>query len=159
MLSPVHTIRFLVPKIGSSLWDGLISRFRFCGENVGRSFVVCSRDPIFRSNRKFSVWSKTITGISCKICQRLSSFKKSIGWKYSIFYFHPFFKITDPCVGRSFSMCWHNLTFGTNKNQILTNGSCERAFKIELKSITWWIQWMAFRNLDITKNSNYKQLS
>ena len=32
-----------------------------------------------------------------------------------MFYFHPFFfKITDPCVGRSFSMCSHDLIFGTN---------------------------------------------
>ena len=30
-----------------------------------------------------------------------------------------FFKITDPCVGRSFSMCSDDPVFGTNKNQIL----------------------------------------
>ena len=30
-----------------------------------------------------------------------------------------FFKITDPCVGRSFSMCSHDPIFGTNKNRIL----------------------------------------
>ena len=29
-------IRFLVPKIESRRSDGPISRFRFCGENVGR---------------------------------------------------------------------------------------------------------------------------
>ena len=38
-----------------------------------------------------------------------------------------FFKITDQCVGRSFSMCSHHPMFGTNKNRILKNGSCERA--------------------------------
>ena len=42
-----------------------------------------------------------------------------------------FFKITDPWVGRSFSMYLHDPIFGTNKNRILINGSCERAF-IEL---------------------------
>ena len=49
-------IRFLVPKIGSRRSDGPISRFRFCGENVGRSFVVCSRDPIFRTDKESSIW-------------------------------------------------------------------------------------------------------
>ena len=31
--------------------DSPISRFRFCGENVGSSFV-CSHDPIFRTNKE-----------------------------------------------------------------------------------------------------------
>ena len=39
-----------------------------------------------------------------------------------------FFRLTDQCVGRSFSMCSHDLIFGTNKYRILKNGSCERAF-------------------------------
>ena len=39
------------------------------------------------------------------------------------------FKITVPCVGRSYSMCSHDPIFGTNKNRILKNGSCERALK------------------------------
>ena len=38
-----------------------------------------------------------------------------------------FFKLTDPCVGRSFSMCSHDPIFGTNKNRIVKNESCERA--------------------------------
>ena len=42
---PFLRIRFLVPKTGSRRSYGPISRFRFCGENVGRSFVVCSHDP------------------------------------------------------------------------------------------------------------------
>ena len=43
-----------------------------------------------------------------------------------------FFKITDPCVRRSFSMCSHDLSFGTNKNQILRFEiwSCERALSL-----------------------------
>ena len=40
-----------------------------------------------------------------------------------------FFKITDPCDRRSFSVCSHDPFFGTNKNQILKNGSCERTLK------------------------------
>ena len=39
-----------------------------------------------------------------------------------------FFKIMDPFDGRSFLMCSHDPFFGTNKNRILKNGSCERAF-------------------------------
>ena len=53
---PILRIRFLVPKIGSKRSDGPISRFRFCGENVGRSFVVCSHDPIFRTDKESSIW-------------------------------------------------------------------------------------------------------
>ena len=48
----------MVPKIGSRRSGGPISRFSFCGENVGRSFVVCSHDPIFRTNKEPSVWSE-----------------------------------------------------------------------------------------------------
>ena len=46
----------MVPKIENRHSDGPISRFRFCGENVGRSFVVCSHDPIFRTNKESSIW-------------------------------------------------------------------------------------------------------
>ena len=52
---PLLRIRFLVPKTGSRRSDGPISRFRFCGENVGRSFVVCSHDPFFRTNKESSI--------------------------------------------------------------------------------------------------------
>ena len=38
-----------------------------------------------------------------------------------------FYKITDLCVGRSFSMWSHDPMFETNKNWILKNGSCEQA--------------------------------
>ena len=53
---PILRIRFLVPRIGSRRSDGMISRFRFCGENVGRSIVVCSQDPILRTNKESSIW-------------------------------------------------------------------------------------------------------
>ena len=39
------------------------------------------------------------------------------------------FKIKDPFDGRSFLMCSHDPFFGTNKNRILKNGSCERALR------------------------------
>ena len=53
---PILSIRFLVPKTGSRLSDGPISRSRFCGENVRRSFKVCSHDPIFITNKESSIW-------------------------------------------------------------------------------------------------------
>ena len=53
---PILRIRFLVPKIERRRSDGPISRLRFCGENVGKSFVVCSRNPIFRINKESSIW-------------------------------------------------------------------------------------------------------
>ena len=37
---PILRIRSLVPKIGSKRSDGLISRFRFCGETVGWSLIL-----------------------------------------------------------------------------------------------------------------------
>ena len=40
-----------------------------------------------------------------------------------------FFKITDPCDGKSFLMWSHDPFFGTNKNRILKNGSCERTLR------------------------------
>ena len=49
-------IRFSVPKIGSRHSDGPISRFRFCDENLRRSFVVCLHDPIFRTNKDSLIW-------------------------------------------------------------------------------------------------------
>ena len=49
---------FLVPKIGSRCSDGPISRFRFFGEDVGRSFVVCSHDPISRTDKESSIWGQ-----------------------------------------------------------------------------------------------------
>ena len=38
----------MVPKIGNRCSNSPISRFRSYDENVGRSFVVCSHDPILR---------------------------------------------------------------------------------------------------------------
>ena len=41
-----------------------------------------------------------------------------------------FFEIMDPFDGRSFLMCSQDPFFGTKKNQILKNGSCERALTL-----------------------------
>ena len=57
---PFLRIQFLVPKTGSRRSDGPISRFRFCGENVGRSSVVCSHDPFSEITKNLQFGSKTI---------------------------------------------------------------------------------------------------
>ena len=123
--------RFLVPKIGSRRSDCPISRFRFCDENVGRSFVVCSHDPIFRTNKKSSIWCQNDHS---DIVQNLSApfiFQEECLMKIEhALFLSVFFKIMDPCFGRSFSMCSHDPIFGTNKNRILKNGSCERALTL-----------------------------
>ena len=48
-------IRSLVPKIRSRRSGGPTSRFHIYDENVRRSFVVCSHDPIFRTNKGSSI--------------------------------------------------------------------------------------------------------
>ena len=117
-------IRFLVSKIAGRCSDGLISRFRFCGENVRRSFVVCSHDPIFRTDNESSIWPQSdhrdiIQNLSAPfIFQEEPVSDENRVCSISI----RFFKLTDLCVGMSFSMCSHDPIFGTNKNQILKNG-------------------------------------
>ena len=46
-----------------------------------------------------------------------------------------FFKITDPFDGRLFLMCSDDLFFGTNKNRILKNGSCEQTLRLEIANL------------------------
>ena len=128
---PFLRIRFLVPKAGSSRSDDPISRFRFCGENVGRSFVVCSHYLFFRTDKESSIWRQTdhskFVG-AFHLSRRVSDENRAC----SISIASVFFKITDPFDGRSFLKCSHHLFFGTNKNRILKNGSCERALRLLL---------------------------
>ena len=115
-------------EIGSRRSDCPISRFRFCGENVGRLFVVCSHDQIFRTDKEPSIWHQNDHR---DIMQNFSApfiFQEECRMKIEYVLFPSvFFKLTDPCVGRLSSMCSHDPIFGTNKNRILKNGSCERA--------------------------------
>ena len=71
LLRPVHTIRFLFLKTGNKRSDGPISRFRFCGENVGRSFSMCSQGPIFGTNKNRILKNES--------CERGFSHKKYSG--------------------------------------------------------------------------------
>ena len=120
-------IRLLVPKIGSRRSDGPISRFSFCGENAGRSFVACSHDPIFRTDKESLIWRQTITGISCKYLSASFIFQEECQMKIKHVLFLSIFSNLRMCVGRSFSMCSNDPIFGTNKNRILKNGSSEQA--------------------------------
>ena len=127
---PILRIKFLVPKIGSRRSDSPISRFRFCGENVGRSFVVCTHDPIFRTAKRiFNLAPKRSQGYHAKLVGAFHLSRRVSDENRACSVSIRFFKLTDPCVVRSFSMCSHDLIFGTNKNRILKNGSCERAFR------------------------------
>ena len=125
---PVLRIQFLVPQIGSRRSDRPISLFHFCGENVGRSFVVCSHDPISRTERESSIWCQNDHR---DIMQNLSApfiFQEECRMKIEHFLFPSVsFKLTDSCVRRSFLRYSQDLIFETNKNRILENRSCEQA--------------------------------
>ena len=118
----------MVPKIVSRRSESPVSKFRFSFENVGRSFVVCSHDPIFITNNEHSIWRQSD---HMDIIQNLSApfiFQEECRMKIEHALFTSVFvKITDPCVGRSYLMCSHDLIFGTNKNRILKNRPHERA--------------------------------
>ena len=113
---PFLRIRFLVPKTGSRRSDGPISRVHFCGKNVRRSFVVCSHDPFFRTNKESSMWRQDdhakLVG-AFHLSRRVSDENRAC----SIYI--RFFKITDQSDGRSLLMCSQDLFFGTNKNRII----------------------------------------
>ena len=119
---PFLTIRFLIPNNGSRRSDGPISRFCFCGENVGKSFAVCSHDPFFRTNKESSIWLQN------DHAKFVGTFHLSIrvsDENRACFISIRFFKIKDPFDGRSFLMYSHDPFFETNKIRILKNGSCE----------------------------------
>ena len=106
---------------------------------------MCSHDPIFGTNknrilktdrvngpqqRTFNLTPKRTQGCDAKfvgafhLSRRLSDENRACSIAIRVF-----FKITDPCVGNSFSMCSHDRIFGTNKNRKLKNGSCERVLR------------------------------
>ena len=90
---------------------------------------MCSHDPIFRTNKESSIWRQK------DILQNLPApfiLQEECRMKIEYVLFPSvFFRITDPCAGRSFSMCSHDTIFGTNKNCIIrtdrVNGPLDRA--------------------------------
>ena len=88
--------------------------------------MVCSHDPFFRTDKESSILRKNdhakflgVFHLSRIVSDENRACSISIR----------FFKIKDPFDGRSFLMCSHDPFFGTNKNRILENGSCEKAFR------------------------------
>ena len=124
---PFRRSVFKDPIFGSKNWKQAFRRsdFKvpFCDENIGRSFVVCSHDPFFRTNKESSIWRQNhhakFVG-AFHLSRRMSDENRACSISIR------FFKITDPFDGR-FLMCSHDPFFGTNKNRILKNGSCEQA--------------------------------
>ena len=87
--------------------------------------MVCSHDPFFRTNKESSIWRQNdhakFVG-AFHLSRRVSDENRACSISIR------FFKIKDPFDGRSFLTCSHDPFFGTNKNRILKNGSCEQAF-------------------------------
>ena len=79
----------------------------------------------FRTNKESSIWRQNdhvkFVG-AFHLSRRVSDEKRACSISIR------FFKIKDPFDGRSFLMCSDDPFFGTNKNRILKNGSCEQAF-------------------------------
>ena len=76
---------------------------------------MCPHDPIFRTDKESSIWGQNDHR---DIMQNLSApfiFQEQCRMKIEHVVFPSvFFKITDPCVGRSFSMCSHDPIVETN---------------------------------------------
>ena len=83
--------------------------------------MVCSHDPFLRTNKESSIWRHA--NLSAPFI-----FQGECRMKIGHVLFPSVFQITDPCDGKPFLMCSHDPFSGTNKNRILQNGSCERAF-------------------------------
>ena len=86
--------------------------------------MVSLRDPFFRNNKESSIWRQNshakFVG-TFHLSRRVSDENRARSISIR------FFKIKDPFDGRLFLMCSHDPFFGTNKNRILKNGSCEQA--------------------------------
>ena len=91
--------------------DGPILRFRFCGENVGRSFVVCSHDPIFRTAKESSIWRQ----IDHKdIMQNLSApviFQEECRMEIEHVLFPSVYSKLQICVSKGKFQCVHTIRF------------------------------------------------
>ena len=79
---------------------------------------MCSHYLIFRPNKESSIWRQNdhrdvMQNLSTPFHLSIRVSDENRVCSISICFF--FLKITDPCVGRSFSMCSHDPTFGTNK--------------------------------------------
>ena len=81
---------------------------------------MCSHDPIFGTGKESPIWCQNdhrdiMQNLSAPFIFQVKVSDENRACSISI----RFFKLTDPFVGRSFSMCSHDPIFGTNKNRIL----------------------------------------
>ena len=53
-----------------------------------------------------------------------------------------FFKLTDPCVGKPFSMCSHDPIFGTNKTWILKTDRANGPLEGHVVNLTKMCIWL-----------------
>ena len=91
--------------------DGPISRFRFCGENVGRSFLVCSHDPTCRTDKKSSIWRQSDHQ---DIMQNLSApfiFQEECRMKIEHVLFPSVFSNLQTRVSEGLFQCVHTIRF------------------------------------------------
>ena len=78
---------------------------------------MCSHDPTFRTDKESSIGRRNdhrniMQNLTAPFMFQKERRKKI---KHLLFPSGLFFKITDPCVRRSLSMCSHDPIFGTNK--------------------------------------------
>ena len=118
---------FKDPILGSENWKQVFRRSDF---KVSFFAVRMSDSQLYFQNKQriFNLAPKRSQGYHANLSAPFI-FQKECRMKveHALFPSVFFFKITDPCVEKSFSMCSHDLIFETNKNQILKNGSCELA--------------------------------
>ena len=149
---PILRIRFLVPKIESRRSDDPISRFRFCGENVGRLFVVCSHDPIFRTNKESSIW---LQNDHRDIMQNLSVpfiFQKDRRMKIEHALFPSVFSKLRIRVSEGHFQCVHTIRFseptkiGSLKTDRVNGPQDSLGIEILLPKLWWRHQWIKIQH-------------
>ena len=100
----------------------------FCGENVGKSFVVCSHDPIFRTNKESSIWRQNDQRDTMQNLSAPFIFQEACRMKIEHVLF-PSVSSTLRTVCRTIIFnVFTRSDFRNQQNRILKNGSYERAF-------------------------------
>ena len=72
---------------------------------------MCSHDQIFRTDKESSTWCQNDHRDIMQNLTTLFMFQEECRMKIEHVLFYPFFRLTDPCVGRSFSFPVHMIRF------------------------------------------------
>ena len=126
--NPILKIQLLVPKIGKRRSDGPISSFHVFVMIMSK--VICgvfTRSDFQNWQRTFNLAPKRSQEYHAEFIGVFHLSRRVLDENRACPISIRFFRITDPCIGRSFSMCSHDPIFETNENWFLKNGSCERA--------------------------------